>query len=232
MIKDILLLGSFFLAGIVFMWLRSRLLNKVKNTVKEKITGEKFEVKKLKKIFNLADKVEWIKSIKEIIDARKLVIYSLIIMTIYGYGWYKGKQGKPVKVDIGYGKEALIKLDGHFLHINKEGEVYVEDGEGNKIKQIAVKDIPALQKKLKPYGFEFKPIGVIGAGAGNKSGFEGGAGVSFVKYWQWRLEAFVTNRGIYMGTSYKITDNSGLGLGAGKGYKGDSRAILYYRWEF
>jgi hypothetical protein len=32
--------------------------------------------------------------------------------------------------------------------------------------------------------------------------------------------------------SYSITDNSGVGLGAGLGYKGDKRANLYYYFKF
>jgi hypothetical protein len=245
--NDILVLIGMFIAGALFMWLRPKIFRRAKKTVKEKVglnssvgnvfktNGEEvFQWKKFLKIFNLGSGIEWIKSIKEIIDLRKFVIYSLILSCIFGYGWWKGKQGVPIKVDIGYGKEARIKLNGSFLHITKDGEVWVEDNEGNKLKQISVKDIPALKKKLAPIGLQLKPIGIL-AGSMGDDGISGelGGGISWLRYWSWRIDSFITNRGIYpLGTSYKITDNSGLGLGVGKGWEGDNRVTIYYRWRF
>lgn len=46
------------------------------------------------------------------------------------------------------------------------------------------------------------------------------------------LSKLSTTEGIYAGTSYKVTKNSSLGLGIGKGYKGDNRTLLYFRTEF
>ncbi len=193
---------------------------------------ETFQVKKFLKAFKLNSLVLWIKDFLSIFNLRKVIIYVAIISTFFAYGWYQGKLGKAVKIDLGYGKEAEIRLNGTWLHIYKNGDVWVEDSKGNKIKQITVKDIPHLKRKLAPIGLEFVPIGVVGYGMGRLNGFEGGAGFSLVRYWSWRLESFLTNKGIYIGNSYKFTDNSALGIGVGKGFKGDSRAIIYYRWEF
>ena len=103
-----------------------------------------------------------------------------------------------------------------------------------EIKNIKAKDFPLLAKQLRPIGFILEPVGVAGYGVGENTGggFEGGAGISFLKYWSWKLDAFLTNRGVYLGTAYQITDNSGIGLGAGKGFEGDNRVILYYKFKF
>ena len=114
----------------------------------------------------------------------------------------------------------------------------MEDYEGNKLKQISVKDVPGLKKKLAPYGLQLEPIGIAGFGVSDygKSGIEVGAGVSFFRAWKIWIDAFLTNRGAYLGASYKLDDigmdNSRLGVGGGKGYLGDNRAIVYYSWEF
>jgi hypothetical protein len=190
----------------------------------------------------LFDGIEWIKSLKEIgvLDARKWIILSIILGVVFGYGWYQGKQGTPVKIDIGYGKEAMIKLDGHYLHITKEGYVFVEDEDGNTVKQLSVKDIPALKKKLAPFGIQFEPILVTGFGVSDfgRSGGEVGAGISFLRMWQTRADAFLTNRGVYVGVSYKLEGllpylkNSRVGIGLGKGYRGDNRAMVYFALGF
>jgi len=196
--------------------------------------GEVFQWKKFKKSFDLGSGGEWAKSIKEIIDLRKFVIYMTIIASIFAYGYFKGKSNTPIKVDLDYAKEFRMKLNGHYLVKPKNTQnLKIVDKEGNLVKDIKAKDFPLLAKKLKPIGFILEPIGIAGLGAGGVDrGFEGGAGVSFIKYWKWRLDAFLTTKGIYLGTSYQITDNSGLGIGAGKGFKGDNRIILYYKWRF
>ena len=253
MIKEILTLGSFFLAGILFVYLRGKLTKQVKPIAKKTIEDivesdvinyykgkakEKFNPKKLKKLFVLNDKVEWIKSIKEILDLRKLVILGLIISCIYGYGWYKGTQGKPVQFNLAYDKAFKIKLDGHYLVKEKNTHTLeIQNPKGDKIKTIKVKDLPALQEKLKPIGFELNPIGIMGYGTGEHSyGFEAGAGVSFLRFYSWKLDSFLTQKGIYLGTSYNLhkigMENSSLGIAGGKGYKGDNRTLLYYKWEF
>jgi hypothetical protein len=202
---------------------------------------EKFNWKKFKKVFSFFDPVEWIKSLKEmgLLDLRKLAVYGLAATCIYAYGQYKGAQGKPVEFNLDYEKEFHLKLDGHYLHKpSNSTNMEVVDEKGKVLKTVTVQDIPELQKKLKPIGFEFTPIGVIGAGTGNSgTKLEAGAGIRFLKYWQWRAEGFLTNKGVYVGTSYKLSkwkklQNSSVGIAAGKGYKGDNRALFYYCWEF
>lgn len=196
---------------------------------------EHFDYRKFVKMFDLTDGVEWIKSIKEILDLRKLIVYGVIVSCIFGYGWYRGVQGQPIKVDIGYGKEAVINLDNKTnLHIDKTGLVYLEDKEGNKLKQISVSDIEGLKRKLAPIGFQLQPIFVAGVGFG-EDGVEQevGFGVSWLRYWKGRADILLTQHGIYpVAISYKITEHSGSGLALGKGWKGDSRVLWYYKFEF
>lgn len=228
--KDIILILSGLLVAFIFTYIRKKIINQTKTIMEEKFNLPKF----LSGMTNVASPTGWAKDIASIFNGRKLIIYGIVIGIIFGYGYYKGRLGKPISIDIGYGKEAQIKLDGHYLHIYKDGSVYVEDDKGNKIKQISVKDIPQLAKKLRPYGFKLEPIVVAGGSVGETgAGFEGGAGISWAKYFKWNLDSFITNRGLYpLATSYQITDNSGVGLGAGIGYRGDRRIILYYKWRF
>ena len=228
-LKDILLIVSGLICAYLFTIIKQKITQRTKEVI-----GEKFNLGKFASgMTNVVSPVNWAKDVASLFNLRKLIIYGIIIGVIFGYGFYKGRLGKPINVDLGYGKEASIKLDGSYLHIYKDGSVYVEDSEGNKVKQIQVKDIPELQRKLKPYGFILEPIFVAGSGIG-ESGVSGelGAGVSFIKYFKWKVDTFLTQKAIYLGTSYQITDNSGAGLGMGKGYKGDNRVILYYKWKF
>jgi hypothetical protein len=248
MLNNILVLIGMFVAGAIFTYLRPKIFKRAKTTVKDKLglnasignvykkNGEEaFQIKKFVRGFGgLLSPVGWAKDFIGLFNSRKLVIYILIISCIFAYGYWKGNQNTPIKVDIGYGKSAIVKLNGSFLHITETGEVWIEDKDGNKIKRISVKDIPSLKRKLAPIGLQFEPIGILGGGFGAK-GISGelGAGVSWLRYWKWRLDSFITNRGIYpLGTSYKITDNSGVGIGVGKGWQGDNRVTVYYRWRF
>lgn len=185
--------------------------------------------------FGLLDPIGWAKDFIGLFNVRKLVLYAIILITVATYFFVQGKRGLPVKIDIGYGKEAIIEInkEGDHLYIDKKGYVYIRDKNNDILKQVSVKDIPGLKKKLAPIGFQVVPIGVMGVGTGIFGAkFEGGGGVSFFRYWKMQLEVFLTNRGIYIGSSYQITDHSGIGLGLGKGYIGDDRMILYYRWRF
>ncbi len=193
-----------------------------------------FEWRKFKDNFTLGDGRKWGKTLSWWFNSRNWLIIGIIISSIYAYGYFKGRGDTPIKVNLDYTKEFKMRLDGHYLIKPKNSQnLRIEDLKGNIVKNLKAKDFPLLAKKLKPIGFVFQPIGIAGLGAGGVDrGFEGGAGVSFIKYWKWKLDTFLTNRGIYVGTSYQITDNSGLGLGAGKGFKGDNRIILYYKWRF
>ena len=215
--------------GLIFTYLRGKILDKVKDTAKEK-----FNTKKLRAgLFRISDKVAWAKDIAQLFNLRRICIYLFIATIIYGVGVYKGKLGKPVTFDL-RGQEATIQLNEHYLHILESGTAQVEDKEGIVLKEIKVKDIPELRKALKPFGFVLEPIFVVGGSLGiNGSGFDIGGGISWLKYFKWKIDSFITNQGIYpLGTSYQITNNSGIGIGYGYGYKGDQRIISYYKFKF
>ena len=180
--------------------------------------------------------------IKEIgiFDVRKWIIYGLIFGSLYGYGYLKGIGNKPVNFDM-RGKEAHIKLNEHFLHILPSGSAQVVDKEGNILKTIAVKDIPELRKKLKPMGFDVNPFFTAGGGIGNKlkngtsksnAGLEAGIGSSFFKFYKVHLNAWLTNRGIYLGPDYQLTENFSIITGMGKGWEGGTRGYIGGKWRF
>jgi len=196
---------------------------------KEKVSSKKF----VSGMVSLKDPVGWLKDISSLFNLRKLIIYGIILSCIFAYGWYQGRKNIPIQIGLDYDKEFKMKLDSHYLLKPKYSQdLKIVDENGNLVKSLKVKDFPLLAKKLKPIGFILEPIGVMGLGAGDEYHFEAGAGVSFIKYWKWKLDTFLTNRGIYLGTSYQITDNSGLGLGIGKGYDASNRIMLYYKWRF
>jgi hypothetical protein len=205
--------------------------NKCLTPVKQE---ECFSINKLKDgVLNVTSGTKWAKDIASIFNLRKLIIVGVILGAIYGYGWYKGRVGAPVRFDM-RGQEATIQLNEHYLKIEKDGTAKVIDKDGNVLKTIKVQDIPGLRKALRPYGFMCEPIFVAGGSLGETGpGFEAGAGISWFKWYKSKLDSFITYRGLYpLGVSYSITDNSGIGLGAGIGLKGDKRVILYYKFKF
>lgn len=253
MIKEILLLGSFFLAGFLFTYLRSKIIKKSVSVLKTnypeqynasigkiyKAGKEVFEWKKCKNIFALTSSVEWMKSIKEIIDLRKLVIYGIIITVLCSYTYWKGQQGKPISVNLNYEESVEIQVPKSDLRLYKpknSNQLYWIDKQGNKT-SVKVADLPALQKALRPYGIIFKPYVIGGIGIGMKhTGMEGGIGTHFLKYYFWRLNASLTSRGVYLGIGYKLSglklDNTSLNLSYGKGWAGDDRVLVGITIEF
>lgn len=218
--------------------LKKKRTDMTNNTVYEAFSLRKF----LKGMFSLFNPVEWIKTLKEIgiFDVRKWIIYGLIFGSLYGYGYLKGIGNKPVNFDM-RGKEAHIKLNDHYLHILPSGSAQVEDKEGNILKTIAVKDIPELRKKLKPIGFDVNPFFTAGGGIGNKmkngtskstAGLEAGIGSSFFKFYKVHLNAWLTNRGVYLGPDYQLTENFSIITGMGKGWEGSTRGYIGGKWRF
>ena len=202
-------------------------IKKVENKVKEVISKDK-----LLDGIRINKGILWIKDLLSIFNFRKILIYFFIIGIVYGVGIYKGKQGKAINFNL-EGKNVMIKLNNHYMHFLPNGTAVILDKDKKTVlKTIAVKDIPGLRNALKPFGFIFKPIGILGYGVGSKNKFEVGAGFAFLKYFKERLEAFITNAGVYIGISRKISSNSALGIGIGKGYKASNRIIIYYRWVF
>jgi len=184
-------------------------------------------------LVNVKSSVLWMKDIASIFNLRKLIIIGIIIGCIYGYGWYRGRIGKEVHFDM-RGKKAIIQLNEHYLKIEKDGTANVVDKDGKILKKIRVKDIDGLRKALRPYGFILEPILVAGGSLG-ETGARGdiGVGLSWFKWFKTKIQSSITHRGIYpIGIGYGITDNSGVALGGGIGYKGDKRTTLYYYWRF
>lgn len=194
---------------------------------------DKFDIRKFGRGFNILNPIFWAKTSNSLF--RMLVVGAIVFGIIFSWGYITGTRNKPIKIDIGYGKEAIIEIndEGDHIYIDKKGYMFVRDKDKNILKQICVKDIPGLKKKLAPVGFQLQPIFIGGLGLGDK-GAEGevGVGISFLRYWKLQLETFLTQCGIYIGTSYKVTDNSGAGLAIGKGYRGDDRIMFYYRFNF
>ena len=188
----------------------------------------------------------WAKDIVSLFNFRKIIIYLIILAGIFGYGYFIGNQNVPVKINIGYSREAIINLgNGEYLWIQKTGEVAVIDN-ANPLKAkilriIKVKDMGALKGKLSALGVQFVPIAVIGYGVGLKGdgGIEGGVGVSFFRYWRGSVEAFLTQKGVYVGTSYRLDrlhlNNTSIGIAYGRGYKdflNDQRIMIYCSIHF
>jgi len=232
MIKQFLTYIGFFVAGGLIVYLLSKLKKATANPETEKVSGKKFW-EGLVAYFN---PVLWMKDFVSLFNLRKLTIYFLIAGLVFSYAYIKGLGEKPVNVKLGWGREAFIEINENkdYLHIDKEGNVWIKNKKGEVLKQIKAKDMKGLQAQLAPIGLQFKPFILGGYGYGSSGGsLEGGVGVSFLRAWKANFDAFVTNKGIYGGVSYKLTDNSGVGLGVGKGWKKDEyRGIIYYKFEF
>ena len=198
------------------------------NTPKEQVDSKKFA----HGMGNFWSPVLWLKDIASIINIRKIIIYALVVGSIYGYGYIKGVRGKPVHFNL-EGKEATIALNKHFLKIEKDGTAKVVDESGKVLKTIKTKDIPELQKALKPIGVDIRPFFTTGIGVGNKKiQHESGIGLSLFKFYKIHMDTWLTNYGIYLGSDYQLTDNFGLLGGAGKGFNGDSRIYFGGKWRF
>ena len=199
---------------------------------------ETFQPAKLVEGFALFNHVLWA---KRLVSAFwNIIIYGVIILIILGVGYYNGHSNKPVAINLGYGKEAIIELnkDGDYIHIEKNGAVYVKSKDGKILKQVSVKDIPNLQKVLSPFALELKPFVMVGGSYGTRDGqmqLEAGVGVQFARLWRVTLDAFITTfPAAYIGTSYQLTDNCFVGVAVGKSLRDfeDTRGIVYLKWRF
>jgi len=191
---------------------------------------EGFTLSKFLNALNITDGVAWAKTFSTFFNVRAITIYATIVGSIYGYGFVKGQQNKPINIALEYGKEVLIEINAKHdaLHIDKNGDVHIQDKTGKILRVIKVKDVPTLQDALNPIGFELKPF--IFAGGETTANFTGGVGVSFYRIYKFTVDALASYTGVYIGSSYKITDNAGVGVGVGKGWSGDTKGILYFRW--
>ena len=220
------------LTFLIFSWIRSWIIKQTAEGLKERFSWLKFIVGML----HVFDPVLWAKDFASIFNLRKITIYLTVAFIIMSVGYYKGKTDKPVHLDLK--RDVKIYLDkDQVLHITKDGHMLIEDEQGKVKKEVRVKDIPELQKKLKPYGLQIEPIFVNGMGYNIQKGkfeAEAGAGISFLKWFRWKLDTFLTNKGAYIGASYRIKEkgNAHIGVGIGKGYKGDDRVIGYIRFTW
>lgn len=215
--------------GIVLAYVGSK-ISKYVNKKYPSLPSEPVKTDKVVAGLSLTDPVLWIKDLMSLFNPRKLIIYAIIIAGIFGYAYMIGNQNVPVKVDLGYGREAIVNIgDGTYMHITKQGEVRIIDGpnpdKAKIIRVLKVKDLGKLQSKLTAIGFQLRPIAVVGYGLGMKGdgGIEAGAGVSFFRYWQGSVEAFLTQKAVYVGTSYRLDrlklENTSIGIAVGKEYE-------------
>jgi hypothetical protein len=228
---------GFILTGILvtllFSFIRSKVIKRIRQipqvaSVEGIIKEELKPVVQAYEVSSLSEKIKHDLLPSKFISTylRLIPLALLIIGVIFAYGYFKGKAGKPVHFDL-KGQEATIKLNEHYLRIEKDGTAKVVDNKGNILKVIRAKDIPELAKQLRPYGVIFEPVAVIGAGASSASAdFEGGIGFRYLKCFKWITDVIITNKGFYpFGVSYKITDNSAFGVSVGTGYRENERGL-------
>jgi hypothetical protein len=205
---------------------------------------EKFSICKFSKDFlGLLDPVSWAKWFITFI--KTLLVLSIIAGLIFGYGYWKGRKktinSTPIKIELDYGKEAMIQLDKEgksFMHITKDGEVHVQDSADDKLAKIHyiinAKDVPAVWEKLKPYGFDLHAFLAAGGSIGSTGAkAEVGVGMQWYRFYKANINSFITSVGFYpIGIGYKLTDNIDALLGGGYGYKGDQRVFLGIKAKF
>ena len=160
--------------------------------------------------------------------AKILLVLSVIMGVVYGWGWYQGHQGLQPVLNW-HGKEEWVSLNDHYMHIKKDGSMEIVASDKKTIlKKLTVKDFENLKKNSRPYGFILEPVGVVGGGISNAStGFEGGIGLRYAKFFKWVADVCLTNKGFYpFGISYKLTDSSAIGLSVGTGFKNGERGFF------
>ena len=212
------------IVALLFPIIKGFITGAMTKVVKEKLG---VEVKNTYTQQSLLAKIKYdLQPIKVLTSSIKTIILCIAIAgAVYGYGYWRGRVNAPVNLNL-EGKAATIKLNNHFLKIESDGSMNVQDKDGKILKTIKVKDIPELAKALKPFGLVVRPIMVMGAGVGDGIKYEAGPGLQFFKYYKWYLNAFVTNGGAYVGPSYRITENFDAIGGIGKGWKMDTRVFF------
>jgi hypothetical protein len=204
---------------------------------------EAFDSKKaVTGLVNIKNPVLWMKDIASIFNLRKIIIYLVIIGFIcggvFGYGYWRGKIGKPVNLVISAESEFTIPVPNSVLALvkakNSTELKWVNLETGKVIGTVKVSDIPELKKALKPYGLDIRPFLTAGGSIG-ATGVKGevGIGMQWYKWFKFHVDSFITTVGIYpAGVSYRITDNFDVLAGYGFGYKGDQRIYLGGKMKF
>lgn len=175
-------------------------------------------------------------ALKLLTFAGKFILISLIIgAIIFVIGLWKGKQTKPVMVDMkDFQAQVTCKYTGekHDLAV-RNYRMYFDD------KAITEGDIP----KLKPFGIELHPK--LFAGLGSK-GMGIGAGFEFAHFYKLNADVFLmSDKAAYIGISYDLKmdntksamnwfENSAVGIALGKGMDNpeDTRIMVYWTMRF
>ena len=243
MIKEILFLLSGILCAIIFIYVRSKIVE----AGKKKILGDNVPIvstskrepwntaKFLDGMLDVKTGSRWGETLHNAFNGRMLIIYGILIGVIYGYGYWKGKQSTPMKLSVNYEEEMTIDVPKNTVAWQKpkfSDKAYWLLEDGSK-KTMTIKDVPTLKNALKPYGFRLRPFFTAGGSLGEKKcGGDFGLGIDFAKYYRWNTNVFITNQGGYVGVGYQITTNFDVLVGAGKGYSGDNRVYLGGKWKF
>jgi hypothetical protein len=176
----------------------------------------------------------WAKTFATFFNIRTIILVSIIVGASYWWGESHrlptfNLQGQAITIPVSATEN---------VQFTKSGVAELTDKQGHVIKKFTVKDIPQIDKVLKPVGLQLKPIAVAGLGMGASGASpEVGAGVSWFKFYNLEADAFATNKAIYpLGVSYRLekfaSGNTSVGLAGGLGYNGDKRVIVYVRWAF
>jgi len=213
---------------------------------------ERFNREKFKKgLLKINDSVEWAKDVVSIFNLRKVIIYLVIVFLFAGIFYWKGLKDTPVEIGedlVAYNKEFTLRLDK--IQLSKLEDPALKKPKNSRLlyyydwrkdvlgDPIKVEDIEELRKKLKPYGFENKIIGVMGVGiSANDVSGESGIGYRYAKLWEIRAEIVATGKGFYpISLSYKpdwAFTNSSINIAGGKAWKdGSNRLLLGINVEF
>jgi hypothetical protein len=215
--------------------------NEIKEPTAEELDTQIEELKKKRatmtkssyEVRPLREKVAYdLQPLKLLTFAVKFLIISTIIGAIvFGIGYWKGHNSKPVFVDMkDFRAEVTCKQTGLKHEIGVKNYRFYFDG-----KTITEGDIP----KLKPYGIELHPKLFAGLGT---NGPAIGAGFELAHFYKLNLDAFLmSDKAAYVGISYDLSmdsnklnwfENSSVGLAAGRGLAGDTRVMIYWSIKF
>jgi hypothetical protein len=166
---------------------------------------------------------------------KALIAIIIVAGIVFGIGFWRGKQTKPVWVDMkDFQAQVTCKYTGqvHDLSV-RNYRMYFDN------KAVTEGDIP----NLKPYGIELHPK--LFAGLGTK-GPAMGAGFEVAHFYKLNLDVFLmSDKAAYVGISYDLKmdntkasvnwfENSSIGLALGKGLSdvNETRIMLYWSLKF
>lgn len=186
--------------------------------------GEKFDPLKFMKGMDFLSPVLWAKTASHTL--RVAIIVGLITL---GYGYYKGRQNRPINVNT---EDAVIKVvngDGKTHEIRfRNHQMYFDE------KLVKTKDIPSL----KPFGIEVRPK--LAAGVTTAGNPAVGLALEVAHAYNFNLDLLAMMPFIGAGISYDIhlekpfrIDNTSVGIGVGRDLEvNENAAIIYMAIEF